>query len=402
MLQNVLAHFTSAYLSEKDIHTLASSFDAETRKTVLQAYYKAVTSLTQRDLVVPSQPKSALLEAAGSGKASIFALFGGQGTNEVYFDELQNLYDVYQPFVAPFVATLTSSILVPLADEEEDTNFYTYGLDVASWLSGAIERPDIAYLASIPISFPLIGLTQLVQYLVSCHILNLTPGVLRSNLAGATGHSQGIVSAVAVASSSTFAEFTQNTSKALKWLFYSGLRGQQAFPVTALEPSIVQDSLQGGEGSPTPMLSVTGLGLKELESHVVGTNEHLPADSRLQVSLHNGPKAFVVTGPPKSLFGLVTSLRKVKASTGLDQSKVPFSQRKPVFSIRFLVVGVPYHSDYVANATEKVVEDDLDSEELWGAEELKIPVYNTEDGNFLPATLRLYFFIFSQVRICGL
>ena len=26
--------------------------------------------------------------------------------------------------------------LVPLSEEEEDTNFYAYGLDVASWLSG--------------------------------------------------------------------------------------------------------------------------------------------------------------------------------------------------------------------------------------------------------------------------
>jgi fatty acid synthase subunit alpha len=384
LLQNVLKDFTSAYLSERDIHTLASTLDTETRKTVLTAYYKAVAYLKQKGILVPSQPKSALLGDAASGKASVFALFGGQGTNEVYFDELQNLYDIYEPFVAPFVETLASDTLVPLADEEEDTTFYTYGLDVASWLSGATKRPDIAYFASIPISFPLIGLTQLVQYLVACHVLNLTPGELRSNLAGATGHSQGIVSAVAVATSSTFEELTENTRKALKWLFYSGLRGQQAFPVTALEPSIIQDSLQGGEGAPTPMLSVTGLGLNELESHVVSTNKHLPSGSRLQISLHNGPKAFVVTGPPKSLFGLVTSLRKVKASSGLDQSKVPFTQRKPVFSTRFLVVGVPYHSDYIAGATEKVVKEDLEDEELWDAEELKIPVYNTEDGSLLP------------------
>lgn len=395
-------HFTGTYLSKEDIHTLASTFDTATRKTVLTAYYKAVAYLKQKGIPVPSQPKSALLEDATSGKASIFALFGGQGTNEVYFDELQNLYDIYGPFVAPFVETLTSDILVPLADEEDDTTFYTYGLDVASWLSGATKRPDIAYFASIPISFPLIGLTQLVQYMVACHVLNLTPGELRRNLAGATGHSQGIVSAVAVATSSTFEELTENTRKALKWLFYSGLRGQQAFPVTALEPGIVQDSLEGGEGSPTPMLSVTGLSLKELESHVVGTNEHLPDGSRLQVSLHNGPKAFVITGPPKSLFGLVTSLRKVKASSGLDQSKVPFSQRKPVFSTRFLVVEVPYHSDYIAGATEKVVEEDLESEELWNPEDLKIPVYNTEDGNFLLVASLLHKLTCFQVPICAI
>ena len=126
------------------------------------------------------------------------------------------------------------------------------------------------------------------------------------------------------------------------------------------------------------MLSVTGLVLKDLESHIKKTNEHLPANSQLQVSLHNGPKAFVVTGPSRALYGLVTSLRKIRAPSGLDQSKVPFSQRKPVFSVRFLVVGVPYHSKYLEGLTDKLMEDL--GEELWTPQDLGMPVYNTEDG----------------------
>ncbi|KAF9485144.1 fatty acid synthetase alpha subunit [Pholiota conissans] len=382
VLLNALKHFTSSYLATKDIHTLASTFDTETRKVVLAAYFQAVAALrAQKVSSIPSQPESALLAAATSGKASVFALFGGQGTNEVYFDELQSLYNIYKPFVAPFVQTITENVLVPLAEEEADSTFYASGLYVASWLSGATPRPSVSYLASVPVSFPLIGLTQLIQYLVVCHVANITPGDLRSRSTGATGHSQGIVSAVAIAASATFSDFVENSEKALKWLFYSGLRGQQAFPVTALEPSIIQDAVEGGEGVPSPMLSVTGLSLKELESHIVKTNKHLPATSQLFVSLNNGPKAFVVTGPAKALFGLVTSLRKVKAPSGADQSKTPFSQRKPVFSIRFLVVGVPYHSGYLAEATEKLIEEDLEGEELWDAKDLKIPVYNTEDGS---------------------
>ncbi len=379
----MLKHFTSSYLAVKDIHTLASSFDTEVRRDVLAAYFSAVSALrTQQASDIPAQPESALLTAASSGKASIYALFGGQGTNEVYFDELQNLYDIYKPFVAPFIQTLTEEVLVPLADEESDATFYTSGLDVFSWLSGTTPRPSVSYLASVPVSFPLIGLTQLVQYLIVCHVANLTPGELRSRITGATGHSQGIVSAVAIAASATFEEFVENSQKALRWLFYSGLRGQQAFPVTSLEPSIVLDSIEGGEGIPSPMLSVTGLSLNELQLHISKTNKHLPETSQLFVSLHNGPKAHVITGPSKALFGLVTSLRKVKAPAGADQSKVPFSQRKPVFSTRFLVVGVPYHSEYLIDATEKLVEEDLEGEELWKATDLKIPAYNTETGEY--------------------
>ena len=142
----------------------------------------------------------------------------------------------------------------------------------------------------------------------------------------------------------------------------------------------MEDSVEGGEGVPSPMLSIGGLTLKELEVHLAKTNAHLPENSQLQVSLHNGPKTFVVTGPPRALYGLVTLLRKVRAPSGLDQSKTPFSQRKPVFSVRFLVVNVPYHSTYLIGQTEKMFTEDLGGEELWEAKDLTIPVYHTENG----------------------
>ena len=140
------------------------------------------------------------------------------------------------------------------------------------------------------------------------------------------GHSQGIVSAVIISASGTFEEFTDNSCKAIKWFFYSSLRGQQAFLVTSVEPSIIQDAIVGGEGTPSPVLSVTGLTLKELQPHISKTNQHLPANSQLHVSLHNGSKAFVITGPSEALFGLIMILRKVRAQSGLDQSKMLFSQ----------------------------------------------------------------------------
>ncbi|KAJ7158521.1 fatty acid synthase [Mycena filopes] len=381
LLLNVFKHFTSTYLRTKDIHSLAASYDTEVRKAVLTSYFLALAALRENNVTdVPTGPKPALLTAVAAQKASVFALFGGQGTNEVYFDELQSLYDTYQPFVTSFLDKVTTDALAPLVAAQKSSAHYTFGLGVVSWLSGAEPRPPTAYLASVPVSFPLIGLTQLVQYLVACNVAGMTPGQFRDTLAGATGHSQGIVSAVAISASDSVESYTTNALKAIKWLFFSGLRGQEAFPVVALEPSIVEDSIEGGEGAPSPMLSVTGLKLAELEVHIKKTNTHLAPNSQLSVSLHNGPRAFVVTGPARSLYGLVTHLRKVRAPSGLDQSKTPFSQRKPVFSVRFLVVGVPYHSAYLGGATEKLIEEDLGGEELWQAADLTIPVFNTEDG----------------------
>jgi fatty acid synthase subunit alpha, fungi type len=141
---------------------------------------------------------------------------------------------------------------------------------------GSKSKTPLAYLASVPISYPLISLTQLVQYLIVCRVANLTPDELRKRLAGVTGHSQGLCSAITIAASSTHASFVESVEKVLTWSFFLSLRGQDAFPVLALEPSIVKDSIEGGEETATPVLSVTSLVLKDLEAHIKKTNEHLP------------------------------------------------------------------------------------------------------------------------------
>ncbi|KAL0953237.1 hypothetical protein HGRIS_004490 [Hohenbuehelia grisea] len=388
LIRSVFTHFKTAHLEERDVHTLVATFTPDTRKDVLKAYFAARAVLEAAgkngQVTVP-----ALFSAAKSGKASLYALFGGQGTNEVYFDELQALYDAYTPYVRPTLERISRDVLQPLAVAQQDnltttTPFYTYGLDVAAWLAkGPAARPPVAYLASVPVSLPLIGLTQLIQYLVACRVSSLSPGEMRARFHGTTGHSQGIVSAVVLAAASTFEDFEEHSRRALRWLFFCGLRGQEAFPVVSVEPTIVRESVEGGEGVPSPMLSVTGLSLAELKPHLSTTNEHLPENAKVHVSLHNGPRAFVVTGPARSLYGLVTQLRKVRAASGADQSKIPWSQRKPVFSVRFLVVGVPYHSPYLDGVSDKVVKDL--GEELWVGKELKVPVFNTDDGTDLRA-----------------
>jgi fatty acid synthase subunit alpha, fungi type len=381
VLLKAVTHFTITLLSNIDIHSLVASYEHEARKKVLSAFYVAHTILVKYNVEgTPKLPTPSLLSEALSGRASIFALFGGQGVNEIYVDELQTLFDTYRPFVEPFLHSTANEVLQPLASASQDTSFYEHGLDVISWLTGAIPRPPTAYFASVPVSFPLIGLTQFTQYLVAARVSGLSPAELSARLSGASGHSQGLVTAIAISSSKDETSFLENTRRALKWLFFAGLRGQQLFPVLALEPSIVQDSIEGGEGQPSPMLSVQGLILKELQQQISKTNKYLPENSQLSVSLHNGPRTFIVTGPPRALYGLVTNLRKIRAPNGADQSKVEFSKRKPVFSARFLVVGVPFHSQYLRDATDKIVNDDLNGEELWTPEGLHIPVYHTEDG----------------------
>ena len=416
VLSSALKQFTTQYLSVADIHTLTASFAPDTRKDILTGYFAALAVLESRVAStedVPRARQSALLNAAKSGKASIYGIFGGQGTNEVYFAEFRALYETYKPYVAELVTRVTKEFLIPAADKATNIDgysYYSHGLDVLSWLQGPEEaQPPVEYFTSIPISFPLIGLAQLVQYLVTVKVNNFTPRSFRALVHGATGHPQGIVSAVVLATSTTEESFILNSIKASKWLFYSGLRGQEAFPVLALEPRIAQDAIEGGEGYPTPMLAVSGLARSTLESHITKTNAHLPENAQLSIGLQNGAKFAVVVGPARSLYGLVTALRKIRAPAGADQSKIPYSQRKIVFSMRFLVVNVPYHSNYLQGVTEKVFEIDLERKELWTPEELAIPVFHTEDGaSFVfaaDATVSFdsftLVFTFVKARICA-
>lgn len=386
VLSSALKQFTTQFLATSDVHSLTVAFSPDSRKTVLTGYFAALAALEAlvAPADVPRAPQSALLEAAKSGNASIYGLFGGQGTNEVYFAELKGLYDIYKPYIRDLIAQITQKVLIPAAAKATDVdgfNYYAHGLDVLSWLEGPEEsQPPIEYLASIPISFPVIGITQLAQYLIAVRVSNLTPEAFRALVHGATGHSQGIVSAVVLAASTTFESFYENAAKASTWLFYAGLRGQESFPVLAVEPRIVSDAIEGGEGQPTPMLAVSGLARSTLDAQLAKTNTHLPANSQLSVGLNNGPKNTVVVGPARALYGLVTALRKIRAPAGVDQSKVPFSQRKIAFSMRFLVVNVPYHSDYLKGATDKVFEVDLQGKELWTPQDLGIPVFHTGDG----------------------
>ena len=76
-----------------------------------------------------------------SGHASVFALFGGQGINEVYFDELQRLFDTFCPFIEPFLTSTVNQVLQPLVLASQDTSFYKYGLNIISWLTGVTLCP---------------------------------------------------------------------------------------------------------------------------------------------------------------------------------------------------------------------------------------------------------------------
>jgi fatty acid synthase subunit beta len=292
--------------------------------------------------------------------------------------------------------TSATELFRNLATDPRAEKLYSKGLDIVTWLHDSEATPDIDYLVSAPVSFPLIGLVQLSHYIVTCRVLGLTPGQFRNRLSGTTGHSQGIVVAAATAAAESWEEFDKIAMSSITVLFWIGLRSQQTYPTTSLAPSILQDSVDNGEGRPTPMLSIRDLSRASIQKHVDATNQYLPENRHIAISLVNSARNMVVTGPPISLYGLNLQLRMVKAPTGLDQTRIPFTERKVRFVNRFLPITSPFHSKYLAGATAHI-EDDLKDIKI-DSKALGIPVYDTNTGkdlreevtgNIVPTLVRL-------------
>lgn len=393
VLKLVLNEFERAFLRGNEAHALAATLPGiEAKKLeVIRSYYaaRAVSNRTMKP------HESALLRAADDGSAAIFTIFGGQGNIEEYFDELREISQTYSSFVGELITT-SAELLQTLSSNPAADKMFPKGLDIMNWLQHPESTPNVDYLISAPVSFPLIGLVQMAHYEVTCKVLGVHPGMLRERFSGTTGHSQGIVMAAATAAADSWDSWREIVTSTLTILFWIGARSQQAFPTTSMTPTMLRESTEHGEGNPTPMLSIRDLSQAEVQKHIDATNQYLPPHRHISVSLINSPRNMVVTGPPTSLYGLNSQLRKVKAPTGLDQTRVPYTERKVRFVNRFLPITAPFHSKYLAEATS-ILDEDLKNITI-DSSDLGIPVFDTNTGkdlrtevkgNIVPALVRL-------------
>ena len=375
VLKLVLNEFERAFLRGNEVHAVTATLPGIDAKKleVVRAYY-AARAATSRAI---KRHDSALFRAVDDEFAKVYSVFGGQGNIEEYFEELRELYTTYPSFVEELIVS-AAELLQNLSRDPRAEKLYSKGLDVMAWLHDPEATPDVDYMVSAPVSFPLIGLVQLAHYTVTCKVLGLTPGQFREKISGTTGHSQGIVLAAATSAADSWESFDEIAISSLTILFWIGSRSQQTYPRTSLAPSILQDSVDHGEGTPTPMLSIRDLSRAQVQEHIDATNQYLPEDRHIAISLVNSARNMVVTGPPISLYGLNLQLRKVKAPTGLDQTRIPFTERKVRFSSRFLPITSPFHSKYLSDATSHIGEDLKDIK--INSKLLGIPVYDTNTG----------------------
>ena len=369
-------------LRGREVHAVVSSWNITpvNKQAIIRAYLHTKSILHTSGSSKLSSARSSLYSAALVGKASVFAIFGGQGNDEAYFSELKSVYTVYQILTGGLISS-ASRILERLSRDIRYAEQYPHGFNLMQWLEEPSSQPDTDYLISAPVSFPLIGLLQLLHYKVVCHGLGCNPSEMQRILSGTSGHSQGIVISTVIAVATSWTSFDDLVMDALVILQSMGARSQAVFPLITLPPSVISDAEEHGEGSPTPMLSIRDLSLAGVEEVVEEVNQCLETSQRIEVSLVNARHKVVVSGPPLSLYTLNLRLRSRKAPAGVNQARIPFSERKATFSHRFLPITAPFHSSYLSEAVE-LVNKDLENLSIPGSS-LCIPVYATHDGSDL-------------------
>lgn len=420
LLRQLFTHFRSTQLHKNNLHAVLHGQSLRSKNFVTKIYTSVWSALRNRSKKHSEHEngfhphKPAFLCQLETSHVQCAVIFGGQGINDKYFEELIQLWEVYRPILQEYIVTMSEHLKKVSAVASSDS---LWQLEILKWLQTPSTRPDEKHFLQPHISLPVIGLIQLSQYLLLFElwgvplsrsaelftgfysgfwifffhfwICNLVKvwyfdiffWIVFFGLSGSTGHSQGIVSAVVVSASDSYNSFVNNSKKALALLYFIGLRSVQVFPPSFLLPRIRDDSIQHNEGRPTPMLSITNLYEEEVNSCIETVNKQLPTNKRICVALQNGPKAFVCSGPPESLYGLNVYLRSIKARPDEDQTRIPFHERKKNFNTRYLGMSVGFHCEYLKEALS-ILQQDIETFQLnWEVKHLKIPVFSTHDGS---------------------
>ncbi|KAI6785037.1 uncharacterized protein J7T54_008131 [Emericellopsis cladophorae] len=388
LLRDAVTYLHSHTLRGENMHVAVAHLavsDAQ-RSRLLRLYYDAVAAAGYEI----ARPTTGLFSKSSTDNdlpaGSVYTVFGGQGLRGNCLQELQDLRRTYPSFTRDLVDDATALCRQLMATESSVEQSLPYGLDIRAWLQDPTQVPELSYLTSTPVSTPLIGLVQLAHYEVTCRVLGLTPGQFGRHVAGTTGHSQGILVAAATAMADDWSSWRQVTRAVITALFWIGVRTQQTWDRLevhgSMSEALTQDCLDHGEGVPSPMLHIRGLDKASLETCLASMARyirHSSHRSKLGISITNGPRNVVVSGPPRYLYGLSLQVRKATLQKGLSGA----SETARVVAAKFLHVSVPFHSDLLAEAVSTIRHDLRDLDAPAGA--LRVPVFSPEDGSLLGA-----------------
>ncbi|GAB9466788.1 hypothetical protein Gpo141_00004153 [Globisporangium polare] len=320
---------------------------------------------------VVGNDSAAFRRALQVGDRQLILQFAGQGLR--YWSDLRALYQE-----GGAVRVLLDQAADALKEESSGEHARSSGafervFELKKWVTATEEELLGITWERAFFSSPLIALTQAARYLSFLASARLRHEDVMESTSCAIGHSQGVVMAAACAAAKSTSEFCDMTVQATRYMFWHGLRAQEAFDeFIAQDPQAFSDD----DLSATPMLAIRGLKQSEALDAIRAVTRRSQRES-VQISLVNAVDLFCVTGLPASLLQLKQVLESTMAKPGEDQTRVPFSQRKPAGTLSFVSVSSAFHSSLLASARELILSDvERLGLRLTGAQ-LQVPVYST-------------------------
>ncbi|KAJ2859979.1 fatty acid synthase alpha subunit Lsd1 [Coemansia aciculifera] len=361
-----------------DIHIIvqAQGLDNPAAQRVLKGYFSAWP-------VVNSHRKSAapLPALFSSDSVALMAMFGGQRGFGDTMDEAVWMFDVYRPLLSDFVSRM-SAFLHRESQDKRVSFVYSKGLNVFAWLTTPDMMPDARYLLSIPVALPLVGLIQLMHVMVLYKTLGVSPGKLVKRFKVAVGHSQGIAIAAAFSTLTDEQAFFDVGKRILGISMLAGAIPQRKFPCSRLPVPPAQLAHQVADHDPRPTVSIQGLIKPALEQLIAKFNSRqLTSDLHMFIVVTNAPNHFIVAGHINSAVGFVQYLRSESADPDQDQSRTPYSLRKPVIIAQYTTISAPYHCPLLQSAAEEAYAMSVEKKWVLRSEDMQIEVRATDDGH---------------------
>ena len=282
----------------------------------------------------------------------LFVQFAGQGTK--YLEELRRTYNeerTTQGFVNKAINVTKEEAA---CCQSAERGFYLHGLDIEQWLKDEEKTPPFSYLLSSPISYPLIFMTQVANYLALLKN-GLTQRELCRQFIGTTGFSTGIIAALLSALNLDDSKWLERALACQAFFVRAGARVQEC---TCRQE--VQINLAANE--PSCMARIEGLSLSSLETNLARNNNGVPA-----LAYNLDDERFVISAMPKEL----EDFRKNLESTFED------------FQWTYILSSTAAHSPYHESVLEPLIKDAESLGVAFTATELICPVYDVSDGRDL-------------------
>lgn len=231
--------------------------------------------------------RASLARQLARGDARAAFAFAGQGV--AWLPELAALARS-EAWLAPWLDA-AQDVLASVAAHRDArwSGLYDGGTDLRAWLTGAL-TPPATYLASTPISMPMILLTQVARYHAGLR-RGLNAAVTSGAVRAMTGYSQGLAAAALCAEHPVDlpVERLVDYLEAMTWHgFYAGASTRDAAPTHPDTP---------------PMAVVIGPDTAALEAAVAQVVGRLGADA-VAVAIYNDRKRHAVSGTPEGLAAL--------------------------------------------------------------------------------------------------